>query len=258
MVKPSIFSRDYERKMRRRKKRIVFAVIVLVILIIFAAIYSKSAFRNFVTNINNTKNSTTSNKNETKSSNANNQESSAPSKQEKVESYSVKLSDGTTVNAVYETKNNEKIFKYVSPEESNVYYNISPSGKNIILFDSKVQSIILVDINGNTQDITNPQYVASNGTVITKDAQLSAQPGYVWCSVPKFIDEENIAYISQLPWIGKSTKYVWIENIKNKTHVWIQPIESEDIKLDKLTDKGLTVIVNEKTMYLTANGSITE
>lgn len=261
MVKPSIFSKDYEKKMRRRKKRIIFAAFVSIILIIFAVIYSKDVFRNFVknaNNTNNTKNNATPNKNETKSSNINKQESKAPAKQEKVEGYSIQLSDGTTVNAIYETKNNDKTFKYVSPAESNIQYSISPAGKNIVLFDSKVQSIILVDINGNKQDITNPQYVSSSGTVITKSSQLSAQPGYIWCSVPKFIDEDNIAYISQLPWIGKTTKYIWIENIKNKTHTWVQAVEGEDVKLDKLTDKGLTVIVDGKTMYLTSNGSITE
>lgn len=258
MVKPSIFSKDYEKKMRRRKKRIAFAVFVSIILIIFAVIYSKNVFRNFGTNANNTKNNTTPNKNETKSSNINKQESKAPAKQEKVEGYSIQLSDGTTVNAIYETKNNDKTFKYISPAESNIQYSISPAGKNIVLFDSKVQSIILMDISGNKQDITNPQYVSTSGTVITKSSQLSAQPEYIWCSAPKFIDEDNIAYISQLPWIGKTTKYIWIENIKNKTHTWVQGIEGEDVKLDKLTDKGLTVIVDGKTIYLTSNGSITE
>ncbi len=258
MVKPSIFSKDYEKKMRRRKKRIAFAVFVSIILIIFAVIYSKNVFRNFGTNANNTKNNTTPNKNETKSSNINKQEPKAPAKQEKVEGYSIQLSDGTTVNAIYETKNNDKTFKYISPAESNIQYSISPAGKNIVLFDSKVQSIILMDISGNKQDITNPQYVSTSGTVITKSSQLSAQPEYIWCSAPKFIDEDNIAYISQLPWIGKTTKYIWIENIKNKTHTWIQGIEGEDVKLDKLTDKGLTVIVDGKTIYLTSNGSIAE
>nr|WP_246517353.1 hypothetical protein [Clostridium aciditolerans] len=244
--------------MRRRKKRIAFAAFVSIILIIFAVIYSKNVFRNFGTNANNTKNNVTSNKNETKNLDINKQESKAPAKQEKIEGYPIQLSDGTTVNAIYETKNNDKTFKNISPAESNIQYNISPAGKNIVLFDSKVQSIILMDISGNKQDITNPQYVSTSGTVITKSSQLSAQPGYIWCSAPKFIDEDNIAYISQLPWIGKTTKYVWIENIKNKTHTWVQGIEGEDVKLDKLTDKGLTVIVDGKTIYLTSNGSITE
>lgn len=258
MVKPSIFSKDYEKKMLRRKKRIVFAVFVSIILIIFAVIYSKNVFRNFGTNANNTKNNTTPNKNETKNLNINKQESKAPAKQEKVEGYPIQLNDGTTVNAIYETKNNDKTFKYVSPAESNIQYSISPAGKNIVLFDSKVQSIILMDISGNKQDITNSQYVSTSGTVITKSSQLSAQPEYIWCSAPKFIDEDNIAYISQLPWIGKTTKYIWIENIKSKTHTWVQGIEGEDVKLDKLTDKGITVIIDGKTMYLTSNGSITE
>lgn len=126
------------------------------------------------------------------------------------------------------------------------------------MFDNKAQSIILVDINGNKQDITNSRYVSSSGTEITKTSQLSAQPSYIWCSSPKFISEDTIAYISQLPWIGKSTKYIWIENVKNKTHSLVEGIEGEDIKLDKITDKGLILTIDGKIMYLTSGGNITE
>ncbi|EET84117.1 conserved hypothetical protein [Clostridium carboxidivorans P7] len=152
-----------------------------------------------------------------------------------------------------------KFLKGYRPTESNVVYSISPSGKNMIVYDDKVQGIILMDINGNKQDISNMQYTASDGTVITKNAQLSAQPNYVWCSSPRFIDENNVAYISQLPWLGKTTKYVWIETIANKNQMLVQNVpESEDIKFDKLTDKGLTVISGGKTLFLTSDGNVSE
>lgn len=258
MAKPSIFSKDYEKKMRVRKQRIVFVVFIAVALIICSTVYIKGVFKSFITNESNTKSNVVSNKNETKNSNTNKQETTVQNKQEKTEGYTVQLSDGTNLNTVYETKNNEKVFKYLLPKESNVYYSISPTGKSMVLFDNKVQSVILVDINGNKQDITNPKYVSSSGTEISKTSQLSSQPSYIWCSSPKFINEDNIAYISQLPWIGKSTKYIWIENIKNKTHSLVQGIEGEDIKLDQITDKGLTVTIDGKTVYLTSEGNITE
>ncbi|MBV7272297.1 hypothetical protein JMF89_05830 [Clostridiaceae bacterium UIB06] len=259
MAKPSIFSKDYEKRMRVRKKRIVFAVLILVVLVIFATIYIRGIFKNFTGNTNNVKSNVVSNKNETKDSNVTKQQTTTPNKEEKKEQqYNIQLSDGTNVNAVYETKNNEKTFKNVSPAESNVFYSISPNSKSMVLLDSKAQSIILLDIDGNKQDITNPKYVSTNGTEITKESQLSAQPDYMWCSSPRFVSDDKIAYISQLPWIGKNTKYIWTENIKDKTHSLIQGIEGEDIKFDKITDKGLTVIIDGKTMYLTSNDSISE
>jgi biopolymer transport protein ExbD len=183
VVKPSIFSKDYEQKMRRRKKRITLTFFISVILIIFVVVYIKGVFKNFGTSVKNTKSNVVSSKNEPKNSNIN--------KPQKSEGYDIQLSDGTTDSAIYETKNNEKTFRYLSPTGSNTYYDISPSGKSMVVFDSKAQSIILMDISGNKQDITNNQYVSTSGTEITKTAQLSAQPDYIWCSSPKFINEDT-------------------------------------------------------------------
>jgi hypothetical protein len=185
-------------------------------------------------------------------------EDSQQKKEQNKQGYDIQLSNGETVTAVYEVKNNDKVFKEVIPMEKKIVYNVSPSGKSMVIYDDKVQSIILLDISGNKQDMTNPQYTSTSGTVITKNDQLSADPKYIWCSSPKFINEDNIAYTSQLPWIGKTTKYIWIENLKEKTHTFVQGIEGEELKLDNLTDRGLTVNVDGRTVFLTADGSISE
>lgn len=257
MAKPSIFSKDYEKRMRRRRKTITFAVVIGVVLVIFTVIYAKGIFKDMNKNTNQAKNVTTDNTKETKK-----QPEITPKKEQKIEKpagYAISLSNGKSINAIYETKNGDKVFKGVSPTEGNVVYSISPSGKNMIVYDDKIQGIILIDINGNKQDISNMQYTSSDGTVITRNAQLSAQPNYIWCSSPRFIDENNIAYISQLPWLGKTTKYVWIETISNKNQMLVQNVpESEDVKFDKLTDRGLTVISGGKTLFLTSDGNISE
>lgn len=267
MVKPSIFSKDYERKMRRRKNRIKITIFISILVIIFVAASANGIFKSISKRTNKIKESITSSKGEVKNTNnannaknndAKNSKSSTENKEKKPEQYTVQMSNGTNINVVYESKNNDKVFKDISPKESNVPYSISPSGKNIVLFDNKAQSIILLDTNGNKQDITNPQYTATNGDVITKDSMLSQQPNYIWCSSPVFIDDNNVAYISQLPWIGRTTKYIWIENIKDRTYSFVQEIQGEDLKLDKLTDKGLTVVADGKTVFLTADGHTTE
>lgn len=258
MAKPSIFSKDYENQMRKRKKRISFTILITAIVVIFVSVYMKGMFKSVSKNEVKTKNSITTDKEKAKSTESRKVEATEPQKIKKSEGYDVKLSSGKTVSAVYENKNNDITFKSVSPSDSNILYNISPSGKNIIVFDDKAQSIILVDIKGNKQDVTNMQYTSSSGSVTLKNAQLSSQPSYIWCSSPKFIDNDNIAYISQLPWIGKTTKYVWIENLKDRNHSLVQEIQGEDVKLDGLTDKGLTVIEDGKTVFLKADGSISE
>ena len=258
VAKPSIFSKDYENQMRKRKKRISFTIFIATIVVIFATVSIKGMFKSLSKNEVKTKNSITTDKEKVKSTESKKVETTESEKIKKSEGYDIQLSNGKTVSAVYENKNNDITFKNVSPSDSNVLYNISPSGKNIIVFDDKAQSIILVDIKGNKQDVTNMQYTSSSGSIILKNSQLSSQPGYIWCSSPKFIDNDNIAYISQLPWIGKTTKYVWIENLKDRSHSIAQEIQGEDLKLDGLTDKGLTVTEDGKTVFLKADGSISE
>lgn len=267
MVKPSIFSRDYEKQMRKRRNRIIFGIFISVIVIMFAAASTKGIFKSLSNNMVKLKNIVTVGKESIKSAaEAKQPNAQSPKKTEsndkteskKLDGYDIQLSNGKTITVVYEVKNNDKVFKEVVDLESKALYSISPSGKSIVIFDDKVQNIILVDINGNKQDVTNPQYTSTSGTVITKNSQLSSDSNYIWCSYPKFIDEDNIAYISQLPWIGKSTKYIWVENLKEKTHTLVQGIEGEDLKLDSLTDKGLTVNVDGRIVFLTSNGNISE
>lgn len=258
MGKPSIFSKDYQKQMEKRKKIITFTIFIVVIVGVFVTVSMKGMVKNLSKYEGKWKSIITTEKNNIKSTESKKVEPSEQEKVKKSEAYDIQLSNGKTVSVVYETKNNDKTFKQGVTTGSNALYNISPSGKKAILLDEKVQSMILVDINGNKQDITNPQYTSTSGTVTEKNAQLSAQPNYIWCSSPRFIDENNIAYISQLPWIGKTTKYLWIENLEQKSNVWVEEIKGEELKIEGLTDKGLTVIEDGKTVFLKSDGSISQ
>lgn len=258
MGKPSIFSRDYQKQMKKRKKRITFTIFIVIIVGVFVTISMKGMMKNLSKDEGKLKSIITADKNNIKSTESKKMEATEQGKAKKIEAYDIQLSNGKTASVVYETKNNDKTFKQGVTTDSNVLYNISPSGKKAILFDDKVQSMILVDINGNKEDVTNPQYTSTSGSIIEKNAQLSTQPNYIWCSSPRFIDDNNIAYISQLPWIGKTTKYVWIENLEQKSNVWVEEIKGEELKIEGLTDKGLTVIEDGKTVFLKSNGSISE
>lgn len=257
MGKPSIFSKDYEKQMKKRKKRITFAIFIAVIAGVFITVSMSYMVKNSSKDLEKSKSIVTTDKDNTKSTESKKIEVTEQ-KVKKIEAYDIQLSNGKTISIAYETKNNDKIFKPVSATDGSMLYSISPSAKKAILFDDKAQSIILVDINGDKQDVTNPQYTSTSGTVIEKNTQIAAQPDYIWCSSPRFIDDNNIAYISQLPWIGKTTKYVWIESLEDRNNVWVQGIEGVELKLGDLTDKGLTVIEDGKTVFLKSDGSISE
>lgn len=265
MGKPSIFSKEYGKKMRRRKRNIVILVIACLLVIVLAVIYIRGAFKDVINGTNKIKSNISAENKQVKGNNQSTKASSIDSKTQstdksakKEDNYKIQLSDGKNVNLIYEGKGNDKKFKSVTPGDGSVAYDISPSAKNVVLFDNKSQSILLVDINGNKQDMTNQQYVSTTGTVITKGAQIASNPNYIWCSSPKFLDDNNIAYISQLPWIGKTAKYVWIESLQDKNHVMVQNIQGENIKFQGLTDKGLTVVEDGTTVYVNASGSVTQ
>lgn len=278
MGKPSIFSKDYEKGMRKRKQKIKLAVFISIVVIIFGVVSAKGIFKNIgkdtsaqlakigkiktavfkgsSKDISKTKSTSDPSKNTSQNTDAKKTAADLQKNAKDSEAYTVQLSDGKNISAVYDIQNNNKVFKYISPTESNIVYSISPSGNKMVIFDDKAQSIILLDTNGNKQDITDPQYIASDGTVITKNATLSQQSNYIWCSYPRFIDDNNIAYISNLPWIGKTTKYIWVENINNKTYSFVQGVQGDSLTLGKLTDKGLTVVEDGNTVFLTADGNV--
>ena len=247
MAKPSIFSSDYEKRMRKRKFIFKLVIAIVVFLIAGAIIYYQGFFQKHIKSpiptkiVENTKNSE-SPKQKVQTS--------------KEEGFEFKLSDQKILKAVYEINGSEKKFKYISPKESNIPYDISPSGKNIVVFDSAQQTMMLMDIDGNVQDISNLVYITSSGAKISKDSVLQTNNNYIWCQSPKFIDDTNVAYVSQLPWLKKTTKYIWEVNISTKVHSYIRGIEAQDIKIDVLESKGLKIIEDGKIVYLTPDGSI--
>lgn len=258
MAKPSIFSKDYDKKMKKRKRRIITAGIVIALAVIVFIGFSVVSFSGAIKDASkNLSKNTKQNVQSTQKAPVNKTKTKKDTKASQ-NSYSIQLSDGKTAKAIYEINNGDKLFKSVTCDGENLSYDVSPSKKNVIIYDSKNQAILLLDTSGNKQDITNPQYTPTSGNTITKDAQLSSDSSYIWCSNPKFLDDNNIAYVSQLPWIGKTTKYVWIESLSNKNNVLVQGIEGENVKLDKITDKGLTVISDDKTVYLKADGTFGE
>jgi hypothetical protein len=258
MARPSIFSREYERRMKRRKKIVVSIVLMLIaasgIFFAFGSGTVKQVFKD--RNINLTAFLNKENIPEAKIENEpidNKQIDSKPVEQvTQEEGYDIELSDGTKVKAIYDDNNGIKKFKYITPSDKSISFTINPSGTNIVILDSKVQRMYSIDINGNKQDITDEQY-----TSIKREPTITKRPEYIWCTSPKFIDDENIAYLSQLPHVSSKVtkKFFWTVNLKNKNlHKNKYNINGENIKLGTTTDKGLEVVLDDGSVkYININ-----
>ncbi|ERI89418.1 hypothetical protein HMPREF1982_04689 [Clostridiales bacterium oral taxon 876 str. F0540] len=264
MVKPSIFSKEYEKRMRRRKKRVA-AVIVLLIasLGIFLASGSlKDTLKNKSVGLTSfikktDKNEIQANKKVDKEEDKKQPESQNNSetvpKPVEEKGYEISLSDGTKIKAVYENKDGANKFKYITPLDANINFTVNPSGSAMVILDSKAQNLIYIDINGQQQDITNKSYRSN-----TKDSVLSRIPQYVWCTSPKFIDDANIAYLSQLPYISSKVtkKYLWVANVENKRHINKYNMSGENIKFGNIGDKGLEMTLDDNsTVYIKMKNS---
>jgi len=266
MGKPSIFSRDYEKAKKKRKRKIA-AAIILIILLTFGVVFSNDVKvwanknLNIKSSLNIFKKKDKDEKVKDKDTNKTKTENKEQTKPQVPEEkgYAVTLSGGNQIKLVYEEVNNDKKFKYVWPETSGVAYTINPSGKNIIILDDKNQNLICYDINGNPTDITKKEYISDSKQVFSKDSVLANKPNYIWHSLPKFIDDDNAAYATQLPWFNdEATKYVWNVNIKTIEHSFRGKLSGEKITFGEISEKGLKVSINEKIYYLKGNGEILE
>lgn len=276
VARPSIFSSDYNERMRKRKIRLVLLVTLTVLACaLFFAQYKYKTINALGSYMKNTYNNIASKKDKAKETDSKEGKSTGNKTTDKNKGanggtgaqgdtsedlgYAVVLSNGKQGKAVYQNKEGVKSFKLISPIESGIYYNISADGRSMVIFDDGNQNILCLDVEGKQTDITRTEYVSDDGTVYPKSDRLTKEPSYIWHSSPKFIDSENVAYISQLPWFNKEiTKYVWIVNINDRTHRYIGKLSGSTVTFGELSEKGLNVKVDDKDFYLKGNGEISE
>lgn len=266
MARPSIFSKDYERHKRRRRKVTVFAVVFILaaagIVLIGSGIKDKliskaSAYKNiklFSVFKKEKIDEVVPSNVEDKPAVQEPENNPAPEEETVEKSYEVPLADGTKIRAVYENKDEVNKFKYVIPLNAPVTFNINPSGSAMVILDSSVQNMLLVDINGKVDNITNTKYVYTNPeenttVIFKKDEVLERykQYNYVWCTSPKFIDDENIAYTSQLPYVSskRNEQFLWAVNIKKKDrHIYKYSLNGLKLKLGNTTEKGIELFID--------------
>ncbi len=268
MAKPSMFSKDYDERMRKRKKIRRILTMSVVLLVIIGAVLFGSNIGNSIKigldkvnnkvndkNKNGLKNTESKEKTISKEKEENQQQVTKTQKQNenknKVDTNKgtqvIKLSNGEEVKLTYSTVNNQRAYIEVLPK--TIQYSISPTKKRIVLLEKNTQNVILVDEMGSVKDITKKEYVSTKGTVFSKDSVLKNNPGYIWSSLPKFIDDNNIIYISQLPWFNRGEdKFIWRYTISANVHNQIitegGEISGKEISYGKLLKDGLEVIID--------------
>ncbi|MCD2347272.1 hypothetical protein [Clostridium guangxiense] len=268
MARPSIFSNQYDRQVRRRKRRkkiIVFLVcclgIYLVVKIYLGINFNGVSFKNIATKLEqeqNKKEAANKKSSERVSKTTKGNSTTKPNKNEsKDQVVNAKLADGKQVIVTYNISGNVRKIKSVNLNGVDGEYNISPSSQNLIIYEKAGQNMYYVDANGNVSDITYKTYTSTSGTTFSKDNIIQSNQNYIWCASPKFIDDNTVVYISQLPWFDNRTdKYVWRTTIKDKAYANTN-IHGNDVKINGMTDKGIEIVTDTTTQYMKADGTTT-
>jgi len=284
MSKPSIFSKDYEKIMRRRRRRNIISIIII-LLIGIVLIYFKfdNKFGDIkilnrlmnVTKILKTEKSylTSSKKINDKSNDGDNDLKNSDGEQNKnteeinnneedspqnINTVVFSLTDGQNIEVSFYVVDGERYFNKIN-SNNYISFDFSPSRKGLVLCSLKNQDMFYATPDGSLIEITKKKYVSSSKREYTKYEELKKNPKYIWHKDPKFIDEYNIAYVSELPWIdNRHINYLWIYNLKGKKHRYISntKLQGHKIILKKSHGEFLNLLVDDKSFRIDSEGII--
>lgn len=217
MRRPSIYSSDYYRVMRRRKI-IIRTLIVLTVLTVVLLIYNRSAvsyLKKLSSSIklpqvsqleqNNQENpakpGTDKNGGKDKNSGKNSNVSEGSLKSE----ITVNLLNGSTVNLLTEKKNNDTKITGIK-DSSGIFYEVRSDGKAIVFDYPKTSDVWIYILNGGLKKL-NPD----NYKEYKKQSIMSEYRNYIWAAKPYFLNDGRVVYQSYLPWFKVNNSiYLWV------------------------------------------------
>ncbi|WP_102401087.1 hypothetical protein [Haloimpatiens massiliensis] len=275
MGKPSIFSKNYEKAVKRRRRKIIAIVISVVFvlgIVIYINLFKNKSFNiiNKISKINimNKTNKKTGTKKVDSKSAANSKkedeikkQSTSVKEEKKTKYITVNLNENLSVKISYEEKENKKIYKDVVNEidNSKIYFDCNPSKTSLLVYEEKTQKMFFIDNEGKVIDISKDQYVSKNGSVFLRENKIKNDSNYLWCQSPRFVDEENIAFISRLPWLkADGKKFIWYGKVGEKKYRYIRNKQGSDVQFQNITEKGLSVKIDDKIYYMTSTGTLSE
>lgn len=265
MRRPSVFSRDYNRIMKRRRKILtVIYGIVFIAVGIFITKVSEIDFTELKNHLQIWVNDGTLVNEEQSDNYVESKEETTDTKINeenlmvtKIEEKYIDVNlEGITVKIPYIENGQNKTFQINDELKASYYIALSTKANEIILIDNN-QNIYYANTDGKVLDLTLKQYVAPNGEIFEKQSVINTYNGYVWTKDAKFIEEGKIAYISNVPYFGYNLdQYITYVDINVGTHKTIWNAKGKEIKLSEIKEMGLEVSIDGNIMYITSNGQI--
>ncbi|WP_392486311.1 hypothetical protein ACER0A_008420 [Haloimpatiens sp. FM7315] len=271
MPKPSIFSKNYEKnmKMRRKKKAIVIvfvAILIFAIYIILATSGKNQFMNNIVKKINWVQNKENAEDKKIKKTIDDekkikevSKDKEKEEKKNKEEYINLSITESLSLKLFYSEVNGKKTYTNVENNNLNndVDFDINPSKSSVLIYEKLNQKIFLVDNLGKVTDISKEKLTTSKGYIYERYKVIQLNKNYVWCSNPRFIDDNNIVFISELPYIKNgSNKFIWYGNVANKTYKYIRSLKGMNLEFQNITDNGIAVKIDDKIYFINAEGRV--
>ena len=276
VMRPSIFSKDYEKQIRKRRKKIILLIILPIIGLTIFLITDFDSMLDKGISMQKSLNNIFLNKSKQDTKIDGNEPPELKKEEEVVklqpeaeepkdslvevavqnEEFSVTLSDGQEINVEYKLLGVEKNIEGVS-NPKDISYDISPSKKSIVIQSKINQDILYFDVNKISKDITKHTHTSSKGREFSKQDKIKEGSNYIWSIMPKFIDEDNIVYVSELPWMNKeAVQYIWKVNLESNINTQVKPAKGKSVTFKDITSKGLETIIDGKVVYVTSTGEV--
>lgn len=264
MKKPSIFSKDYEKIMKKRKrKKIIIGILSICIagiLVTEVANYDFSKLKDRLQAwVDEDKEK--DDKEQLVQADETNESSEV---QEPVveeipaEKYLDVIISDTPISFKLKEENSETLIESVKEVPENYYIYIGNNGKDAVVLDTN-QNINIVYASGEIKNVTLAQYVGPDGEIYLKDNIRNLYQGYIWHSAPVQISENKIAYITNIPYFGYNlNKYISIIDIDSNTHSTLWASKATEIIFGQMQEKGLEVNIDGNLRYITSNGELVQ
>lgn len=248
MAKTSIFSQKYDKK-RRQKKRIIKLALVLLFLGILFPLFRTP----IMDKVNKVKQDITD-ENLVIETPENNEEpivaeTPVETPVEKKIFTSFTLEEDTLIS--FEMEENETGLVFKVPEVNEGYeVDLSKDRTKILILDRDSQELYLAKANGEYENITYRIYKSSKGYTESKESILRRKPDFIWAEQPRFLDEDTVVYMSQLPWFDER-KFLYIVELDPLSHRNFQSVFGTDVVLKELNETGLAYEKAGETYYFT-------
>lgn len=261
MPRPSMFSRNYEKLMRRRRINITLVILIIISAVFFGIkYYLNNNDIDFFDNI--------FKKTEAGQKEPTPEPTPGPTAEPTVtpteppvqtNTYDYTSSNGDVYTVSYEITDQGIAFTGIDSIYDDLGYDISQDKQYIVFEDRAVEDIMLMSSDGKTVKINPSSYYSKTSSVlIKKEDMLARVQNYIWSAKPHFTSDNKVVFLTDIPYLYDDGKlYMWTASISGQLGSLVGEFETQDktaIKYEGYREDGSLIIsFNNKTYYLKPN-----